>query len=208
MIISWYGEGCFKIQNGEVVLLTDIPEASSGITPPRLKADVVLKTFTPWPFDKEAVQQADAVIYGAGEYDVRGMRIKGYELAAESSEKYFKTIYSVLWDDIKLGFLGHVSGEIPPQLLETFEEIDVLIGPAGGDPFMGQEAMQKLVKMLNPKIFIPSLYAIPGLKREAGSIDDFFKGFSGDVEKGQDKFTFKKKDIQDIKKTKIICLSA
>ncbi len=206
MVITWSGEGCFKFQNGDVSLLTDLPDASSGISAPRFKTDALLKTLTPWPHDKSE-SNADTTIIGAGEYDTKGIKIKGFELVAESSPKFFKTVYSIIWDDITIGFLGHISQELPPQAMEDFEELDILIGPAGGEPFISQEKMVKLVKQLNPKIFIPSFYKIPGLKRKAKDIKDFTDDFNGEVKKPEEKLVFKKKDLSEIKKTRIVCLS-
>lgn len=206
MVITWHGEGCFKFQNGEVSLLTDLPDVSSGISTPRFKTDVLLKTLTPWP-KIQTESNADQTIIGAGEYDIKGVKIKGFELSAESSPKFFKTVYSIIWDDITIGILGHLSQELSPQVMEDFEELDVLIGPAGGEPFIVQEKMVKLVKQLNPKVFIPSFFKAPGLKRKAGDIKDFTGEFNGEVKKPEEKFVFKKKDLADIKKANIVCLT-
>lgn len=206
MIITWNGEGCFKFQNGDTSLLTDLPEEMSGITQPRGKVSLYIKTLSSWPLTK-GYESADRTIFGPGEYDIQGIKVKGYELAEESSEKYFKSIYVVTWDDITIGILGHISGSIPPAMLEHFEEIDVLVAPAGDDPFIPQKDLIKLVKQLNPKIFIPSFYKIPSLKRKALSIAEVAEALNGEV-KAEEKFVFKKKDIADIKKTKMICLKA
>jgi hypothetical protein len=207
MVITWHGEGCFKFQNGEVSLLTDLPESVSGISAPRFKTDVLLKTITPWP-NGQVEHNSDSIITGAGEYDIKGIKIKGAELVNESSPKFFKTVYSIIWDEITIGVLGHISGELPPNIMTDFEELDILIGPAGGEPFVSQEKMVKLIKHLNPKIFIPSFYKIQELKRKAKDIKDFVREFDGETKKNQDKLVFKKKDLGEIKKTNIVCLTA
>lgn len=206
MVITWHGEGCFKFQNGDTSLLTDLPESVSGISAPRFKTDVLLKTITPWP-NNQSEHNSDNVIIGAGEYDIKGIKIKGSELTDESASKFFKTVYSIIWDGITIGVLGHISGELPPSIMEDFEELDILIGPAGGEPFMSQEKMVKLVKNLNPKIFIPSFYKIQGLQRKSKDAKDFIGEFNGEAKKGQDKLVFKKKDLDEIKKTQVICLT-
>jgi L-ascorbate metabolism protein UlaG (beta-lactamase superfamily) len=206
MVITWHGEGCFKFQNGETSLLTDLPESVSGISAPRFKTDVLLKTITLWP-NGQVEHNSDNIITGAGEYDIKGIKIKGAELADESSSKFFKTVYSIFWDEITIGILGHISGELPPNIMTDFEELDILIGPAGGEPFISQEKIIKLIKHLNPKIFIPSFYKIQGLKRKAKDIKDFVDEFSGEEKKGRDKLVFKKKDLGEIKKTNIVCLT-
>lgn len=205
MVINWYGEGCFKFQNGEVSLLTDLPDQTSGISAPRIGTNIMLKTITAWPTEFGEDTKADKTIFGAGEYDAKDVKIKGFQLKEESAEKYFKTIYVIKWEDMSIGFLGHISGDVPTNAMENFEELDVLIGPVGGTPFMDIEKINRLVKVLNPKIFIPSFYKISGLKRKSGELKDFLDKFGGEVEKDLDKFVFKKKDTQDLKKTKIVC---
>lgn len=205
MIITWHGEGCFRFQNGDTVLLTDIPQAVSGIVAPRFSPSVYVKTITALPLDAKENEKGEATIRGGGEYDVKGIKIKGVGLEAEASEKFFKTIYRLVWEDITFGLLGHIAQEPSPLLLEEFEDLDVLIGPGGGDPFLGQEKMVKLIKQLHPKIFIPSFYKTAGLKRKSDDVKKILDDFNGDVEQGKEKFVFKKKDLADIKKTKVIC---
>lgn len=206
MVITWHGEGCFKFQNGDVSVLTDLPESVSGISAPRFKTDVYLKTITPWPTDYTNTN-AQMTVVGAGDYDTKGIKIKGFELTGESSKNFFKTVYLLKWDDISIGILGHISGDLPPNAMEDFEELDILIGPSGGDPFISQEKAINLIRQLNPKIFIPSFYKIPGLKRKTSDLKDFTSQFNGDVQKPEEKFVFKKKDLAEIKKTKVICLT-
>ncbi len=204
MIISWYGEGCFKIQHGERVLLVDPPEKSSGLTTPRMQTDVIIRTLVPWPFEDNEARDGE-MVYGAGEYDIQGIVIKGFALNDESGEQFIKTAYVITVDDVRIGIAGHVSQTLPPAAAESFEELDVLIAPAGGEPFMSQEAVVRMVKQLNPKVFIPSFYKIPGLKRSAKDIKPVLEEFNGEAS-SQDKFVFKKKDIADIKKTTCVCL--
>ncbi len=206
MVISWYGEGCFRIQSGERSILLDVPDKSSGLTAPRGKYDALIKTLTPWPFDFAQTEEGGASIHGAGEYDVSGIGIKGFELSQESSSHFFKTVYVITWEDISIGILGHLSGDIPPQILESLEEVDVLIGPGGGAPFISSEGMARLIKQITPKIFIPSFYKIPGLKREAGPVKPLLEQVNGGEIEPQEKFVFKKKDVVEIKKTQVICL--
>ncbi len=208
MIITWYGEGCFKIQNGDDVVLTDAPPKDSGIVAPRITPLVYIQTIGAWQgaAGPSVQERATFVINGAGEYDIHGIKIKGFQLAEESSPKFFKTIYTVLWDTIALGLLGHLSGDISPATLESFEELDVLMGPGSGSPFIAQDKIAKLVKQLNPKIFIPSFVATKGLVRKAAPVKELVTQFNGDAESADEKFVFKKKDLDAIKKTKIVCL--
>ena len=79
MIINWYGEGCFKVQTGGLVLLTDPFLSQTGLTPPRGKFDIVLKTLIPLPLSQQENKE-EKVILGAGEYEIKGIEIKGFSL--------------------------------------------------------------------------------------------------------------------------------
>jgi len=216
MIISFYGEGCFKIQSGEKNILTDPPMASSGLTAPRFKTDIILKTLTPFPISDQPISQSDSqLIYGPGEYNVNNIKISGIKLAKESSKDFFKTIYLVEMESVKLCFLGHISQTPEPDTLEQLEEIDILFIPAGGKPFMEQKTAAQLIKQINPKIVIPSFFKIPGLKRPADDLKIFMEETNGQkkesiksLEKLQEKLTIKKKDLEEINKTEIAALKA
>jgi L-ascorbate metabolism protein UlaG (beta-lactamase superfamily) len=207
MIITWHGEGCFRIQNGSTSVLVDPPREGSGAAQPRFQTDILIKTITAWPAPAESALKAASVVRGAGEYDIAGITIRGFELAGESAKNFFKTVYVLGWDEVSIGLLGHCAGLLPPAVVEHFEDCDVLIAPAGGEPFADVDVMVKLIKQLNPKIFIPSFLKAPGVKR-SGAIDARQCGehFNGGVMEEMDKFVFKKKDLVEIKKTRVVCL--
>lgn len=209
MIISWYGEGSFRFQNGETSLICDIPTSSSGASIPRGKVNIYLQTITKWDGEDPQIDtplEVNTHIYGGGEYDSDGIRIKGFQLENESESSMFKTVYQITWDDIVIGLLGHISQPLPPTIQEHMNEVDVLIAPGGGEPFLEQTQAIKLIKQLNPKIFIPSFVPFKGLKRKTQDPQPIYTAFDAAPE-NQDKFTFKKKDLVDIKKTQVVTLN-
>jgi len=207
MVISFYGEGCFKIQSGDFTILTDPFESSSGLTPPRFKSDIILKTLTPFPITNQPINQLiNQLIIGPGEYDIKDASVVGFKLKKESSDKFLKTVYIVKIEGIKLCFLGHISGAPEPETAERLEEIDVLFAPAGGKPFLEPEAAIKLVKQIEPKIIIPSFFKVPGLKRKAGDLKPFLEEFDSGKKEPEEKLTIKKKDVAEIKKTELVVL--
>ena len=120
MVINYLGDGCFKLQSGELSLLVN--PANN-----RLKADATLRTLTL----TNAEPVSDEITF-PGEYEVKGIEIQGYPLALESTEKFIKTVYLVRWDGIQFLFLGHISKPLPPELIEEFEP-DILFVPTGDD---------------------------------------------------------------------------
>lgn len=207
MIINWHGEGSFRIQSGETALLTDPLQKEWGLAVPRAKTDLVIKTITSWPLPQPETEEQTTIVHGAGEYDLRGIKIRGIQVINESSKQFFKTIYVLRWDDISIGLLGAIEQEPSPEIKTYLEGMDVLIGPGGGAPFIEQAIMNKLIKQLNPKLFIPSFFKVKGLKRTANDVAGLVELFDGEVEGNQEKLVFKKKDIADIKKTKMVWLA-
>ena len=203
MVINWYGEGCFKIQMGDFTLVTDSFDSKLGLNSARGKFDVSLKTISSWPIKEE--EGDNAVLIGAGEYEIKGFEIKGISLRKQSSDNFFKTIYLVKIEDITLCFLGHISDYPDEDVLEELKSIDILFVPAGGAPFIKQELAAKLVKQINPEIVIPTFFKVPGLKRKTVDIKDFADDLGIKPEQ-QDKLTIKKKDLIGSKSTRLVQL--
>jgi L-ascorbate metabolism protein UlaG (beta-lactamase superfamily) len=203
MTINWYGEGCFKIQISGLTLLTDPFGPNMGLTPPRGKNDITLKTLTAWPTEK--AEKGGHIIQGAGEYEIQGITINGFSLSEESSEKFIKTVYKVITENLTLGFLGHLSNNLTPKTLEELKNPDILFLPAGGKPFIKQEAAAKLIKQLNPKIVIASFFKVPGLKRTSADWKELADEMNQKPEISE-KLTIKKKEIVEQKGTKLVVL--
>lgn len=192
MIINWYGEGCFKIQTSGITILTDPFDSESGLTPPRFKADVILKTLT---FPSIALNKEEVVeIMGPGEYEFKGVEFLGWPLTKESNKESLKTVYLVKAEDLNLCFLGYISNGLDPSILEKLAEVDLLFIPAGGKPFVNQELAVKLIKQIEPKMVIASLFKTPGLKRRADDVKEFLRELEQKTEP-QEKLTIRKKDL-------------
>ncbi len=209
MVITFYGEGCFKIQSKETTILTDPFASSSGLTTPRFKSDIIIKTLTALPFiNQPTPQEPSQQIIGPGEYNIKDADIIGFGLIEESAEKFIKTIYLVKIEDIKLCFLGHISKTPEPNIMKYLEEIDILFIPAGGKPFLEQKLAAQIAKDIEPKIVIPSFYKLPGMKRPAGDLKIFLEEINH-AKAGaqtQEKLTIKKKDLIGVKKIEVITL--
>jgi len=178
MVINYFGNGCFRLQSGDTSVLVN-PENN------RLKADVTLKTLTATAPEVVSEPTDEIVISFAGEYEEKEIEILGFPVAEESTEKFLKTAYAVLWEGMKFVFLGHLSKPMDAMLMEEFSEPDVLILPVGGGHFLEPDVAAKIAKQLEARIVVPSFYKDPG---------DFVKAFGKKAEE-MDKFVFKQKDI-------------
>ncbi len=187
MVINYLGDGSFKLQSGETSLLLN-PENN------RYKADVVLKTLSSANLPSEEDSTGQNEISFPGEYEIKGIEITGIAVPEESGEKFLKTVYLVVWEEIRLAFLGHLSKPPSADILEQLDEPDVLFLPVGGGHFLEPTAAAKLAKHLEPAYIIPMFYKTPS---------DFLKAM-GQKGESQEKLVFKKKDIAEAKNRVIV----
>mgnify|MGYP001617418548 CR=1 FL=1 len=192
MVINWYGEGSFKIQSSNIVIVTDPFESSVGLTAPRFKSDLVLQTKINPAYISEKSSETRNVS-GPGEYEVQGVQIAGFAAAHKIIGD--GAVYRLKMEEMSLGVLGPLSsGDLNEAALEALSNLEILFVPAGGSPMIAPEDAAKLVKKLEPRIVIPCFFKIPGLKRPAEDMEKFAKALGLHAEP-EEKLTIKAKDI-------------
>ena len=83
MKIIWHGQSLFEIatgtkENGEVNVVIDPFDGKLGLKVPRMKADILLTTHQHYDHcNVKAVEGNPFLIEGPGEYEVKGVHIKG-----------------------------------------------------------------------------------------------------------------------------------
>lgn len=185
MIISWYGEACFLLENGGVRVLIEPPQKDSGINPPRLKSDVLILSR---PQSSIKRNGETFVIDGPGEYEVKGIGILGISNGEN-------TIYSIEIDGIKIVHCGFLKNDLDNEQQSHIDDADIFLVPVGGGDVMDAETAMKLINKLEPSIVIPMLYT---------SLAAFLKE-SEAKDPSQPKLVIKKKDINE-DETKIVIL--
>ncbi|MDE1970663.1 MAG: MBL fold metallo-hydrolase [Patescibacteria group bacterium] len=209
MVITWYGEACFKIQSGDVTLKTDpFDKASAGLTTPYFNANVTLLSHATLP-DFETYDDAGrnntSLISSPGEYEMKGMVVRGIQI--NMGGEGIDTAYVISWGDLKLIHLGFLNtAKINSRLMEACADADIMFVPIG-KPYLDAGDAATIVNQLSPKIAIPMCYAVKGLSRKAEDASAFLKELSVSPEQ-QDKLTIKKKDITEEEHTEIILLNA
>lgn len=185
MVITNYGEGCIRIQNGETVLLVDPTTA-------RLKADVTLRTITRL---EEAPTPEQNVITFAGEYEGAGIGIQGWQCGSDSAS--VTTAYVISWDGIRVAIVGDHDALPQDDALEGLEQRQphVLILPMSTKGQVSWAA--KLAKQLEAALIIPTTYA---------SIADVRSVFSEAAE--EEKITFKHKELLGMQQRVVVLTKA
>jgi L-ascorbate metabolism protein UlaG (beta-lactamase superfamily) len=198
MIITYLGGESIKIAFGDTTLAFNPISKDSSLKSSKFGADIVLSTL-----NHPDMNGADQVsfgekkpfsISGPGEYEVKGVFIKGFGATSEyDGEKRINTIYSVALEGMNICFLGALSDEaLPKEADEAIDAIDILFVPIGGKGVLDASKAYKLAVGLEPKIIIPIHYGDIG---NPDALKIFLKE-AGESPKPEPKLTLKKKDLE------------
>lgn len=202
MTISWYGEAGFLLEAGGKRILIEPPSKESGLVSPRLKSDILILKEPREPimsFGEDRESGQIFVIDSPGEYEVRGANIYGIEDG-------FNTIYNIEVEGIKIAHLGFLNKELDNEKLSMLGDPDIVLIPAGGlkGEILDAEKAMAVINQIEPKIAIPMLYDVKGLKIKRAPLSAFIKE-SEAKEAPVEKLSIKKKDLTE-EETKIIIL--
>jgi L-ascorbate metabolism protein UlaG (beta-lactamase superfamily) len=194
MHIHYFGLSSFKFITKDATVITDPFDKSSGLTPPRGNADIVILS------DKQnnlysnyqGLSGEPFMAIDPGEYDVKGVTITGIPLKQEDG---YITAFLIESEDIKILNLAHIKEfSIAEDDLDDLGEIDILIIPVGDHHTMDASKASKIVNDIEPKIVIPSHYQTPGLDIKADPVEKFIKEM-GNKSETMEKLLIKKKDL-------------
>ena len=210
MIITYQGVEFFKVQFGDTILAFNPISKESKFKPTRFFADVALVTANHPDFngvENLSYNGKDPlVISGPGEYETKGVFIKGFQSKTNyGGKEKINTVYTVVLEGMTLCFLGAVVDEkLSPEFMEAIEDIDVLFLPIGDGGTLDAVKANKLAVTLEPKIIIPMHYGDVGV---ANSLKKFLKEAGEESAKPTDKLTLKKKDLEG-KEGEVVILEA
>lgn len=208
MVITWYGQSCFKLQSGNTTGVIDPFSKEIGLTPPRFRADFVLVTHNhPNHANSDSIPEQPFLITGPGEYETKGIHIIGIETyhdAQSGKERGMNTVYIVEMEDIKLCHLGdYGEGKMREELIEKIGNVDVLMIPVGGPSAQNKtgkhtidaEEAANVIQRIEPRIVIPMHYKIRGMHAAIDPLDPFLKEMGIKSPDLQDRLTIKKKEL-------------
>lgn len=206
MIITYYGKEFFKVTHGETtVAFNPTSKSEGGAT--RFGADMVLSSANhPLYNGIEQVTYGDRepfVVDGPGDYEVKGIFIKGGISEADIEGKsYINTVFSLTLDNINIGFLGALSTKtISSEARDALGNPDVLFVPIAGEGIISPNEAHKIALSFDPKIIIPMNFSPKG-----DELKIFLKEGGQEDLKPVDKIVLKRKDLEG-KNAEIIVLS-
>jgi L-ascorbate metabolism protein UlaG (beta-lactamase superfamily) len=199
MVITHHGNQFFKLQFGDITIAVNPISKDSKLKTTRFGADITLISVNHPDFngaDQIGIgDKQPLVISGPGEYETKGVFIKGLASTTTYGGKSFNTIYSLSLDNISLCFLGgHNSKDVPTETTEAIDEVDILFVPIGGNGVLDAHDAYKLAVKFEPKMIVPVGLDGEGASKEALKI--FCKEGGVEQPKPVDKLTLKKKDLE------------
>lgn len=214
MTITWHGQGMVKIVGKTEVPVTIIidpfSEKETGIRPPRPTADAVLvSSDRPESANLDTIQGQPVVINSAGEYDVKGITIRGIPTFHdnEQGKKYGQNIVYVLQFEgitvCHLGCLGHTLSE---RQLSDIGDCDILLVPIGGDRTMDTKAAVEVINEIEPRIVVPTHYALPKLRYKLAQVGPFLKEMGTSNTQAEPRLKIKKSDLPR-EETRVVLLA-
>lgn len=210
MVITWYGNSCFKIQSGAITLVTDPFSKETGMTPPRFKADIVTVSHKHTHLQSESIPENPVIIEGPGEYEVKGVMVRGIETAhdaVEGRERGLNTIFVFELEDMKLVHMGDIGEEkLKGETVEALGTVDILFVPVGGGETIDGKMAKKIVDQIEPRIVVPMNFKIPEMKTRIDPVDGFLKEMGIKQRDAEDRLTIKKKELPQSEETKVVVL--
>jgi L-ascorbate metabolism protein UlaG (beta-lactamase superfamily) len=140
MVITIPKPEYIRFQAGESVLIVNAPEG--------LKANAVVRTATALPLDDNT-----DIVRGAGEYEVGGIVIMGFQLKKESQDDLLKTGYACEMEGINIGLFQELATDLDVDLLDKFGSIDILCCSVGEKHLPSKQAIT-FIKQIDPKVVI------------------------------------------------------
>lgn len=199
MIISYHNHEFFKVQFGDTILAFNPISKDSRLKGARFGADVALSSLNHQDFNGvENVtfgERAPLVISGPGEYEVKGVFIRGFPVeTVYEKEERVATLYLVNLEGMNLCFAGPIkTHELDKNITGALEEVDVLFVPIGGGDVLSPADAYKLAVAIEPKLIIPMHYDESSGK---AILKTFFKEGGESEVKPIDKLTLKRKDLE------------
>ena len=180
MQINWYGHSCFRLRDRYGTVVTDPYGDDIGYSLPRIRADVVTVTHDhPDHANVKAIKGNPQVIYGPGEYEIKGIFVIGIPAQPEETQTepgVRSTVYLFDFEGVTVCHLGDLRRVLTQSQVEELGDVDVLLIPVGGGTTLGAAEASEVISLLEPKIVIPMHYQTELLKGvRLAPVDHFLK---------------------------------
>lgn len=200
MTITWYGHSCFRLESKDLSLLIDPFSPEIGLRPPKIKDNITLVSHEHYDHNNvEDLPEDTFLIKGPGEYEVKGIFIKGIQSFHDKNQgqdRGLNTIYTIKMEDMVITHMGDFGQSVlSEEQIEKIGDADILMIPTGGVYTINYKEAVEAISQIEPKIVIPMHYKIPGLKIDIEGPEKFLKEMSLTPEKAEKSYKIQKKNL-------------
>ena len=205
MNIIWHGQSFFEIstkdiKNEELKIAIDPFDKSIGLKLPKVEAQILLITHNHSDHsNKKAISGSPFLIESPGEYETKGVYIKGvqgFHDDSQGKEKGKVVFYIIEVENIRICHLSDIGQkELTSEQIEQIGNIDILMIPVGGVYTLDAKQAANIISQIEPKIVIPMHYQVPNLNLKLNSLEQFLKEIGSSNAEPQKKFKVKMSDI-------------
>jgi len=214
MVVSFLGGEAIKVSFGETTLAFNPISKDSRLKSNKFGADITFVSINhPDMNGMDQTKHGEKepfVISGPGEYEIRGIAVRGFDSSSHyGGEEKRNTIFYAELENMHLLYLGALGEKnLPTQVLEAIDDVDVLFVPIGGDGVLSPSDAQELAVKLEAKVVVPIHYESgQGAIGNKDALKTFLKEGGQEGVKSAEKLTLKPKDLIG-KSGEIIVLSA
>jgi len=213
MDITYLGHSSFKIKTKTAIVVTDpFSGEMVGFRFPKTEANIVTVSHSHPDHSAVAAVEGDPfVINAAGEYEVKGVSIFGYQTFHDlhsGAERGKNVVYVIEAEGLRICHLGDLGAELSSKTLEELSEIDVLMVPVGGEFTLGPHEAAELVSQIEPRIVLPMHFQAEGLKKETFAslqpVENFLKEIGANNPERLEKLSLTKDKLPE--ETKVVLL--
>lgn len=198
MDIQFYGANCIVVTTRHARFVIDDNLTSLGTKSVTQPGDICLFTTQ----HNGAVPPAKMVIDVPGEYEIQGVGIVGIQTRGhmDTDKERNAIMYKITVGDTKLLITGHIYPKLSEAKLENIGLVDIMMVPVGGTGYtMDPTGALRIVKQVEPKIFVPTHYADAALDYEVSqqSLDDAIKVIGMEPKDRVKKLQYKPSELTD-----------
>lgn len=168
MEISYIGHASFKLKGKTATVVTDpFDPEMVGLKFSQPEANIVTISHAHADHNRaDLVAGQPVIISGPGEYEVKGVAIKGiasFHDAQKGQDRGKNTIYAMVIDSVHVVHLGDLGHKLSEEQVDEIGVVDILLVPVGGVYTIDAKEAYAIVTQLEPHIVIPMHYKRAGL---------------------------------------------
>ncbi len=212
MNIIWHGQSCFQIiipqkRDSLIKIVINPFQKNLGLKlPPSLLKNLDILLITNDNYMPKGIDNEVFIINGPGEYEIKGVFIKGISDFSSSNGKTEEIIYTIKTKETSLCHLGDFNQkELTEKQAEEINQTEVLMIPIGGNPVLEAKEALKIISQIEPSLVIPMYFHLPKLNIKLDNIDKFLKEMGEKTIEPLNKLSIKKQSF-DKDGAKIIVL--